>query len=264
MLTGILVPTSGEVVVDGRVPWRERRAHVSRIGVVFGQRNALWWDLPVLESFELLRHVYRIPAERYHANRAQFEETLHLGEFLHTPVRSLSLGQLTRANLAAAFLHDPDIVFLDEPTIGLDVVAKEHIRGFIRQLNEERGTTVILTTHDLSDVERLCRRVMMIDHGRLIYDGQLQELLARFGGERELVVDLAEPYGDLAVEGARVVSNEGTRVTLAFNPAQASASDLIAHLAARYRLADLSVREPGIEATVRRIYEEGLLGGGDT
>ncbi len=259
MLTGILVPTSGEVVVNGRVPWRERRAHVSRIGVVFGQRNALWWDLPVVESFDLLRHIYRIPADRYRSNRAQFEEILGLGEFLHTPVRSLSLGQMMRANLAAAFLHDPDIVFLDEPTIGLDVVAKERIRCFIRRVNQERGVTVILTTHDLSDVERLCRRVMMIDHGRLIYDGQLQELLARFGGERELVVDLAEPGDQVIVEGARVVSQEGARVTLAFYPAEASASDLIARLAARYRLADLSVREPQIEATVRRIYEEGLL-----
>ncbi len=259
MLTGILVPTSGDVLVNGRVPWRERRAHVAHIGVVFGQRNALWWDLPVVESLDLLRHIYRIPAERYRTNRATFADLLGLDEFLHTPVRSLSLGQMMRANLAAAFLHDPEIVFLDEPTIGLDVVAKERIRCFIRQVNEERGTTVILTTHDLSDVERLCRRVMMIDHGRLIYDGPLRELTRRFGGERELVVDLAEDYDEITVEGARPVALEGRRVTLAFSQDETSASDLIARLATRYRLADLSVREPQIEATVRRIYEEGLL-----
>ncbi len=259
MLTGILVPTSGEVVVNGRVPWRERRAHVARIGVVFGQRNTLWWDLPVVESFDLLRHIYRIPADRYRANRARFEEILGLGGFLHTPVRSLSLGQMMRANLAAAFLHDPEIVFLDEPTIGLDVVAKERIRCFIRRANEESGATVVLTTHDLSDVERLCRRVMMIDHGRLIFDGQLTELTRRFGGERELVVELAEDYHEVSIEGARPVSREGRRVTLAFSQDETSASDLIARLASRYRLADLSVREPQIEATVRRIYEEGLL-----
>jgi ABC-2 type transport system ATP-binding protein len=259
VLTGILVPTSGEVRVNGRTPWKERRAHVARIGAVFGQRNSLWWDLPVIESLDLLREVYKVPAETYRRNLASFREMLALDDFLHTPVRSLSLGQSMRANLAGALLHDPDIVFLDEPTIGLDVVAKERIRQFIRRLNRERGTTVILTTHDLSDVEKLCERVMMIDHGHLLFDGQLEELRQRFGGERELVVDFAEDYPDVSIEDARIVGREGQRVTYRFTRGAVTASALIGRLSARYRLHDLSVREPEIEDTVRRIYEERLL-----
>ena len=259
MLTGILVPSAGEVVVNGHVPWRERKQYVARIGAVFGQRNTLWWDLPVVESFDLLRHIYKIPSARYEANVAHFRVMLALDEFLHTPVRSLSLGQLMRANLAAALLHDPDVLFLDEPTIGLDVVAKERIRQFIQQINRERGTTVILTTHDLSDVEKLCERVLMIDHGQLLFDGRLDDLLRRFGGERELVVDFAEEYADVSVDGGRIVARDGLQTTYRFAREAISASELINRLSARYRLVDLSVREPEIEATVRRIYEERLL-----
>jgi len=259
MLTGILVPTSGDLQVNGRVPWRERKAHVARIGAVFGQRNTLWWDLPVIESLDLLRHIYKIPAATYRRNLDHFRDMLALDDFIQTPVRSLSLGQLMRSNLAAALLHDPDVLFLDEPTIGLDVVAKERIRQFIQRLNRERGLTVILTTHDLSDMEKLCERVMMIDHGRLLFDGRLEELRQRFGGERELVVDFAEDYPDVSVEGARVIEREGPRVTYRFARDGITASDLIGRLSARYRLLDLSVREPEIEATVRRIYEERWL-----
>lgn len=262
MLTGILVPTSGILQVNGRVPWRERKAHVSHIGAVFGQRNTLWLDLPVADSFDLLRHIYRIPRDRYTANLNIFRNLLALDEFVQSPVRSLSLGQLMRANLAAAFLHDPDIIFLDEPTIGLDVVAKERIRTFIQQVNRERGTTVILTTHDLADVERLCERVMMIDHGKVLFDGKLAELMTRFGGERELVVDFAEPYDDVSIDGARVVSRDGLRAVYRFGRADVTASELIRRLSTRYRLQDLSVREPEIEGTIRRIYEERLLDAG--
>ncbi len=259
ILTGILVPSSGEVQVSGRVPWRERRTHVAHIGAVFGQRNTLWWDLPVIESLDLLRHIYRIPADRYQQNLATFRELLALDEFLRTPVRSLSLGQLMRANLAAALLHDPDILFLDEPTIGLDVVAKERIRQFIQRVNRQRGTTVILTTHDLSDVEKLCERVMIIDHGKLLFDGQLEELRRRFGGERELVVDFAEDYAEVPMDGARISGREGRQVTYRFSRGAMTASTLIGRLSEKYRILDLSVREPEIEATVRRIYEERLL-----
>ncbi|HEY7679567.1 MAG TPA: AAA family ATPase, partial [Terriglobia bacterium] len=240
-------------------PWKERKAHVARIGAVFGQRNILWWDLPVIESLDLLREIYKVPAGTYRRNLDYFREVLALDDFLHTPVRSLSLGQSMRANLAGALLHDPDIVFLDEPTIGLDVVAKDRIRQFIRHVNRERGATVILTTHDLSDVEKLCERVMMIDRGHLLFDGQLEELRQRFGGERELVVDLAEDYPDVSVEGARVAGRDGLRVTYRFTRGAVTASTLIGRLSARYRLLDLSVREPEIEDTVRRIYEERLL-----
>lgn len=259
MLTGILVPTSGSVTVGGRVPWRERVEHTRNIGVVFGQRTNLWWDLLVIESFDLLRYMYKIPRDRYDKNLRTFEGLLELGEFLQTPVRSLSLGQRMRADLAAALLHDPEVLFLDEPTIGLDVVAKERIRSFIREMNAQRGVTVILTTHDLGDVEKLCKRILLIDHGQLLFDGPLSALQSRFGGERELVVDFAEEYEDVSIEGATVIAREGHRVTYRFPRGQLSASELIQRLASRYRIADLTVREPAIEDTVRKIYEQRLI-----
>jgi ABC-2 type transport system ATP-binding protein len=259
MLTGILVPTGGQVRVNGRVPWQDRAAHAREIGVVFGQRTNLWWDLPVIESLDLLRHIYRVPEQRYYQNLLTFQDLLGLGEFLRTPVRSLSLGQRMRADLAAALLHDPKLVFLDEPTIGLDVVAKERIRGFIQSINRERGVTILLTTHDLGDVEKLCERVLMIDRGRLLFDGQLAALRERFGGERELVIDLADDYDEVRVAGATLVAREGRRVTLSFGADGLSASDLIARVSALYRISDLSVREPNLENTLRRIYEKRLL-----
>jgi ABC-2 type transport system ATP-binding protein len=259
MLTGILVPTSGEVNIGGHVPWKDRVPYVKGIGVVFGQRTNLWWDLPVIESLDLLKHVYRIPEDRYEQNLAEFREMLGLDEFLHTPVRSLSLGQRMRADLAGALLHDPQIIFLDEPTIGLDVVAKERIRQFIKAINRERSVTVILTTHDLGDVEKLCERVMMIDHGKLLFDGSPGELVRRFGGERELVVDFAEDYANVEIDGARVARRDDRRVTYRFTRGSISASELIQRLSTHYRILDLSVQEPQIEDTVRRIYEQGLL-----
>jgi len=259
MLTGILVPSSGEVNIGGHVPWKDRVAYVRGIGVVFGQRTNLWWDLPVIESLDLLRHVYRIPADRYAQNLAEFRELLGLDEFLHTPVRSLSLGQRMRADLAGALLHEPHIIFLDEPTIGLDVVAKERIRQFVKAINRERGVTVILTTHDLGDVEKLCERVLMIDRGKLLFDGSPGELVRRFGGERELVVDFAEDYASVEIEGARVADRADRRVTYRFARGSISASELIQRLSAQYRILDLSVQEPQIEDTVRKIYEQGLL-----
>ncbi len=259
MLTGLLVPTGGELQVNGFVPWKERKRYVARIGAVFGQRTTLWWDLPVIESFDLLQHIYRIPAGRHRQNLAEFTELLEMTPFLHTPVRSLSLGQRMRADICAALLHDPAILFLDEPTIGLDVVAKERIRRFIRHINTERQTTVILTTHDLGDVEKLCERVLIIDTGRLLFDGRLEEIKQRFGGRRELVVDFAETYGEVAVEGAQVTGREGQRVTFQFERGEMNASELIGRLSARYRIRDLEVRESDIEATIRRIYEERLL-----
>ncbi len=259
MLTGLLVPTSGEVNAAGQVPWRNRKAYVAGIGAVFGQRTTLWWDLPVVESFDLLQHIYRIPAEKFKRNLNHFRKLLELDAFIHQPVRSLSLGQRMRADLCAALLHEPPLLFLDEPTIGLDVVAKERIRQFILHINRERGTTVILTTHDLSDVEKLCERVMIIDHGLLLYDGGLAALKERFGGKRELVVEFAEDYAYPAVAGAEIVSQEGNQATYRFERDEISASDLIGRLSDLYRIRDLSVREPEIEDTVRRIYEEKLL-----
>lgn len=260
MLTGLLVPTGGDLLVNGYLPWRERQRYVRRIGAVFGQRTTLWWDLPVIDSLDLLQHIYAIPPARFQQNLAKFRELLELDPFLNTPVRALSLGQRMRADLCAAMLHDPDILFLDEPTIGLDVVAKERIRHFIQHINQAQGVTVLLTTHDLLDVEKLCQRILIIDQGRLLYDGGLRDLQERFGGQRQLVVDLAEAYTDVAVEGAQVVAQEGLRVTYGFDRRTLTASDLIGRLSAHYRIQDLRVEEPDIESTVRRIYEEKLLG----
>jgi ABC-2 type transport system ATP-binding protein len=264
MLTGVLVPTSGIVRVAGFVPWRERVRYTRHIGVVFGQRTNLWWDLPLVETYDLLRHVYRVPAARFQANLHRFEDLLGLGEFMDTPVRQLSLGQRMRADLAAALLHDPRVVFLDEPTIGLDVLAKERIRAFIRETNAERGVTVMLTTHDLGDIETLCRRVVLIADGRVLFDGDFDALHTRYGAERELVVDLAEDYADVSIDGATVAARDGRRVTYRFPRASIPASDLIGRLAARYRIHDLTVREPQIERTVRRVYEAMERGSGPT
>src|SRR5579885_2265217 len=176
MLTGILVPTSGHIRVAGLVPMHQRRALAARIGVVFGQRTQLWWDLPLIESLRLLRHVYRIPAERHQRNLDRLSDLLELGPFLDRPVRQLSLGQRMRGDLAAALLHEPRILFLDEPTIGLDVVAKHRIRDFLRRINRERGVTILLTTHDVGDIEQRCSRLVIIDHGRLLYDDALEKI----------------------------------------------------------------------------------------
>ncbi len=259
MLTGLLVPSGGSLLVNGRIPWKERKAHVAHIGAVFGQRTTLWWDLPVIESLDLLRYIYKIPPDRFQKNLEEFRQLLDLDPFINTPVRSLSLGQRMRADLCAALLHEPPLLFLDEPTIGLDVVAKERIRQFILHLHRERHTTILLTTHDLSDVEKLCERILIIDHGRLLYDGSLPALRDRFGGKRELLVDFAEEYPDVSVEGAEIGMRAGSRVTYLFERGQLTASELIGRLSDRYRILDLEVREPDIEATIRRIYEERLL-----
>ncbi len=258
MLTGILVPSGGAVVVDGLVPWQQRTKLAGRIGVVFGQRTQLWWDLPLIESLRLLRYIYKVPEARYRENLARLTALLDLGPFLERPVRQLSLGQRMRGDLAAALLHDPAILYLDEPTIGLDVVAKERVRTFLLELNRERGVTVLLTTHDMADISRLCERMLIIDHGRLLYDGGVAAITARYGGERRMVVDLAEDVAHPQIPGARLERREGTRLWLSFKREETTAPALIAALAARYAIRDLTLEEPDIEAVVRRIYEEGM------
>jgi viologen exporter family transport system ATP-binding protein len=254
MLTGILIPSAGRVSVAGLEPSRQRIELAKRIGVMFGQRIQLWWDLPLRDSFELLRHIYKVPAERYRANLGEFVEALELGPLLDVPVRQLSLGQRIRGELAGAMLHGPELVFLDEPTIGLDVVAKQAVREFLTRINRERGVTVLLTTHDLDDIERLCSRLIVIDHGRVIYDGALEELKRRYGTERTLVVDLEEPGPPLEVPGARVVRVEGPRQWLSFRRDEVSAARLTADVLERARIVDLSIEETDIEEVVRRIY----------
>ncbi|MEU6851991.1 ATP-binding cassette domain-containing protein [Actinacidiphila alni] len=255
MLTGILNPSGGRIRICGLDPTRDRTRLARRIGVVFGQRTTLWWDLPLRDSYELVRRMYRIDDARYAANLAACVELLDLGPLLEVPVRQLSLGQRMRGDIAAALLHDPEVLYLDEPTIGLDVISKTRVRDFLRRVNAERGTTVLLTTHDLTDIEQLCRRVMVIDHGRLMYDGDLGGLHAVGESERTLVADFARELPPVEIEGARCVKVDGPRQWLAF-PAQASAAPLVAAVAAHYPLVDLSVREPAIEDVIARMYGE--------
>ncbi|MFE3824141.1 ATP-binding cassette domain-containing protein [Streptomyces sp. NPDC059092] len=257
MLTGILTPSGGRLRVAGIDPSRERTRLAHRIGVVFGQRTTLWWDLPLIDSYRLMHRMYRVPDARFRTNLERCVELLDLGELLDVPVRQLSLGQRMRGDIAAALLHDPEVLYLDEPTIGLDVVSKAKVRQFLRDLNEERGTTVLLTTHDLTDIEQLCRRVMVIDHGRLLYDGALAGLHEVGESERTLVVDLERelPPIDAVAAGARVVKVEGPRQWLAF-PAAESAAPLVARIAAEYPLVDLSVREPDIESVIAKMYAD--------
>ncbi|MGC5231943.1 ABC transporter ATP-binding protein [Streptomyces albogriseolus] len=256
MLTGILTPSGGRLRVAGIDPSRERTQLAHRIGVVFGQRTTLWWDLPLIDSYKLMRRMYRIPGARYRENLARMVELLDLGDLLEVPVRQLSLGQRMRGDIAAALLHDPEVLYLDEPTIGLDVVSKTRVREFLRQVNAERSTTVLLTTHDLQDIEQVCSRVMVIDHGRLVYDGALAGLHEVGESERTLVVDLERERPPVEVPApARVVRVEGARQWVAF-PASESAAGLVARIAERYPLVDLSVREPDIEAVIAKMYAE--------
>src|SRR5579872_6955306 len=249
MLTGILVPTGGQVNVAGLHPVRQRRELARRIGVVFGQRSQLWWDLPLIDSLRLLRFLYRVPEQRHAENLERLRVMLALDEFIDTPVRQLSLGQRMRGDLAAALLHDPELLYLDEPTIGLDVVAKARIREFLQAINAEQGVTVLITTHDMDDVETLCPRLLIIDHGRKLYDGGLTEIRERFGGERVLlaVLDPAEvhtlprdsngqPYLAELPEGVHQARNDGPRFWLNFGKDALLAHELVAWLGARHRL----------------------------
>jgi ABC-2 type transport system ATP-binding protein len=258
MLTGILTPSGGRLRVAGIDPSRERTRLAQRIGVVFGQRTTLWWDLPLKDSYRLVHRMYRIPDQRFRENLDRCVELLDLAELLDVPVRQLSLGQRMRGDIAAALLHDPEVLYLDEPTIGLDVISKAKVRDFLRALNAERGTTVLLTTHDLTDIEQLCKRVMVIDHGRLMYDGPLAGLHEVGESERTLVVDFERELPPVVldpVHTVRTVKVEGPRQWLAF-PASESAAPLVAALAAQYPLVDLSVREPDIEAVIAKMYAE--------
>ena len=254
LLAGILVPDSGRCEVLGRVPWKDRIDHVGRIGVVFGQRTQLWWDLPVIESFELLRDIYKVPAADYARRRDQLIALLDLEPFLDVPVRQLSLGQRMRCDLAASLLHGPSLLFLDEPTIGLDAVSKLAVRDFIRHLNQEHGTTVILTTHDMDDIEALCSRIMVIGEGSILSDGSLDDLRARVSTERRLIVDLVEENGPFDVPEARIIQRDAHRVHLSFDPVQMPAATLIGRITARYAVRDLFVENPPIEEIIARLY----------
>lgn len=254
ILSGILVPDSGVCEVDHRVPWKERTRHVSRIGVVFGQRTQLWWDLPVIESFELLRDIYRMDSQTYRRSSAELIELLNLEKLLAVPVRQLSLGQRMRCDIAASLLHVPSIVFLDEPTIGLDAVAKLAVRDFIKTINSERGVTVILTTHDMDDIETLCRRTLVIGNGHILSDGSLADLREKVSRERRLILDVDGDPAGVMDDDAKVVAVTGHRVTLAFDPGTVSADVLIGRLLAKHRIRDLFVENPPIEEIIADYY----------
>ena len=266
MLTGILVPSSGEIVSNGFVPWRQRTSYVRTIGVVFGQRTQLWWDIAVIESLKLLRRIYDV-SERDFAERMEtFNEILGIRDYLNTPVRKLSLGERMRCDLAAALLHNPPLLFLDEPTIGLDVVAKDHIRQFLRAINQRYHTTILLTTHDLDDIEELCRRIMIIDHGRLLYDGPLATLKRQLLRTKQVKFALRD-HAQLAAlsalerDGLKLERVDGMTFCIRFDRSRISTADLVRQILGLAEVHDLLIEDEPIEEIIKRIYAGEALHG---
>jgi len=259
MLTGILVPTSGELRVGSYVPWRDRTKYVRSIGVVFGQRTQLWWDIAVIESFRLLRRMYEVSQRDFDERMAVFSEILGLKDYLHTPVRKLSLGERMRCDLAAALLHNPPLLFLDEPTIGLDVVAKDHIRRFLLAVNERFRTTVLLTTHDLDDIEALCRRIIIIDHGRLLYDGPLELLKQRLLRTKQVKFVMRDAaasarLAEMRMDGLELEAVDELTWRVRFDRTRVNTGDLVRQVLSRVEVRDLLIEDESIEDIVKRIY----------
>jgi ABC-2 type transport system ATP-binding protein len=260
MLTGILLPTGGEVRVNGLHPYHQRMRNSKNIGVVFGQRTQLWWDIPVIESFTLLRDIYEVPEKTYAENLAYFTGMLGLDEFLNQSARRLSLGQRMRCDLAVALMHNPAIVFLDEPTIGLDVAVKERIREFLKTVNRERGVTIMLTSHDLDDIEDVCRRLIIIDTGRIIYDGSIQGLLDKYVKQRSIriiagaKIDKAQAAGAMPA-GVEIVTASDREMTVEFDRFRYTAKDVLEILMQAAEVVDFQLEEPDIERVVKNVYE---------
>lgn len=265
MMTGILVPTFGEVKIGGLVPHKNRYEYVKSIGVVFGQRTQLWWDIAVIEAFRLLQKIYEIPKNTFEERLSKFSEVLEISDFLRIPVRKLSLGQKMRCDLAASLLHNPHLVFLDEPTIGLDVYVKGKIREFILEMNQEEKTTIILTTHDLSDIEELCPRVMIIDSGKILFDGSIQKLKEKFGTKRRIIFEFYQPLKgqsfDFLLDGKRidVKSINPYQWECNFDRNEVKTAELIDLVGEKFALRDLYVEETQIEEIVKKIYTEGII-----
>ncbi len=262
ILSGILTPSAGECRVGGLVPWQQRAEHVARIGAVFGQRTQLWWDLPVIDSFELLQRIYRVPLADYHRVLDELVALLDLSSLLSVPVRQLSLGQRMRCDLVAALLHSPSILFLDEPTIGLDAVSKLAVRQFVSVLNRERGVTVILTTHDMDDIEALCERVVLVNHGTILFDGALAGLRRQLAPERQLVVEFDGIAPAVAVDaaqlgaGVRLVAADARTATFAFDPGMVPAADLIGAVNQTWSVRDLTLADQPIEELIASWYAQ--------
>ncbi|NHN29274.1 ABC transporter ATP-binding protein [Paenibacillus agricola] len=256
VMSGILVPDCGTCSVMGYTPWKDRVAYVRNIGVVFGQRSQLWWDVPVIDSYELLRDIYKIPTVSYKANLSMLVETLGLNDFLHVPVRQLSLGQRMRCEIAASLLHSPQILFLDEPTIGLDAVSKLAVRKFIKTINKERGVTVILTTHDMSDIEALADRILMIGKGALLYDGTLGKLRNRFGTQRTITVDYREYMQPIDISGAARLSWTPERAVYSFDTEHVAIAGVISRLSEQVELIDVAIETTPVDELILQLYKE--------
>lgn len=259
MLTGILTPTDGEISILGMSPSKQRKKIASNIGVVFGQRTQLWWDLPVSDTFDLLKSIYRIEDKEFKSNMDLFNELLGLNEFMSQPVRQLSLGQRMRADIAASLVHNPDVILFDEPTIGLDVIAKEKIREFIKVVNKEKNTTMLFTTHDMMDIEKTCKRMIIIDHGTIIYDGTVDQIKNRYGKKRTLVAEFAQNTANIILpKGVEMLEEADNKKHMQFNRDEVQVSDVISYLTSNYNILDLTIKEPEIESIIREIYEGGI------
>lgn len=259
MLTGILTPTGGEIKILGMSPSKQRKKIASNIGVVFGQRTQLWWDLPVCDTFDLLKSIYRIQDKVFKSNMDLFNELLGLNEFISQPVRQLSLGQRMRADIAASLVHDPDVILFDEPTIGLDVIAKEKIREFIKVVNKEKNTTMLFTTHDMMDIEKTCKRMIIIDHGTIIYDGTVDQIKDRYGKKRTIVAQFAQSTSNIILpKGVEILEEADNKKHMQFNRDEVQVSDVISYLTSNYNILDLTIKEPEIESIIREIYEGGI------
>lgn len=256
VMSGILVPDSGICEIMGYIPWKERVAYVRNIGVVFGQRSQLWWDVPVVDSFELLRDIYKIPSKEYKTNLELLSETLDLSDLITTPVRQLSLGQRIRCEIAASLLHSPQILFLDEPTIGLDAVSKIAVRQFIKTINKEKNVTVILTTHDMNDIEELAKRILLIGKGKILYDGDLNSLRSRFVAKKTVTVDFRENNPTLVIPGTTLLTRSPGRVSFSVDTQKISVSEVISQLSKRLEIKDMTVNAQPIEEIIVRLYQE--------
>lgn len=259
MLSGILYPDSGEINVGGYIPYKQRKSYVGRIGVVFGQKSQLQWDLPVIDSFELLKAIYSVPDDVYKKNLSRFTEMLDMSGFIDQPVRQLSLGQKMRADIVAALIHSPEIVFFDEPTIGVDVVGKETIRSFIRKLNEQDNVTMIFTTHDMQDIEKTCNRLIIIDEGAKVYDGTLSGIREKYGTSRQLDVEFGSKETIAPIDNVEIVELENNRKRFVFENKDVHINELMNHLLNNYSVRDINISEPEIESIIRRIYNKEVV-----
>jgi len=256
ILSGILVPTSGTCTILGQVPWNNRIDHVKNIGVVFGQRSQLMWDIPVLDSYELLRDIYRVPETKYRKNLEELIEIFNLADFINTPVRQLSLGQRMRCEIAASLLHSPQILFLDEPTIGLDAVSKVAVRNFVKRINKENGVTVVLTTHDMGDVEALTDRVMLIGKGEILYNGSFDHIKSKYNTINILTIGYDENQEIILPEHTTLISNENGRAVLSVDTKKTPVSEVIGRLTQTSTVYDIAVQARPIEEVIAEIYKE--------